>query len=129
MLDSVGLQGAFNALVGLFDRLGLWNNVRNKVGMVCHPYQAAGNPTTEAYGRRIMVMGQSYRERLRDQVDCGECGDMLVVSSLSSNLETHHGRAAGRRQQWNTPPAGRGPQSYLMSFTTKGGPQKFPVEG
>ena len=80
--DPVWLQGAFNDLVGLFDRVGLRTNVRKTVGMVCHPCQAAGNLTTEAYGRRITGMGQSYRERLRDQVACREYGEMLAVGSL-----------------------------------------------
>ena len=51
--DPAWLQGAFNALVGLFYRVGLKTNVGNTVGMVCHPCQAAGNITTAAYGRRI----------------------------------------------------------------------------
>ena len=37
------LQIAFNTLVGLFDRVGLRTNVRNTVGMVFRPFQAAGN--------------------------------------------------------------------------------------
>ena len=57
--DPVWLQGLFNALVGLFDRVGLQTNVRKTVGMVCHPCQAAGNLTTEAYGRRITEEGHS----------------------------------------------------------------------
>ena len=35
-LDPVWIQGAFNALVGLFDRVGLQTNVRKTFGMVCH---------------------------------------------------------------------------------------------
>ena len=35
--DPACLQGAFNALVGLFDRVGLQTNVGKTVGMVCHP--------------------------------------------------------------------------------------------
>ena len=120
-LDYNWLQGAFNTLVGLFDRVGLRNNVGKTVSMICHPYQAARNLTTEAYGRRIMGMGQSYRERLKDQVACGECGEMLAVGSLSIRLMTQHGMAVGRRRQWTTPAAGRGPQSYQMSFPEKGG--------
>ena len=61
-LDPVWLQGAFNALVGLFDRVGLQTNVGNTIGMVCHPCQAAGSLTTVAYGRRITGEGHSYRD-------------------------------------------------------------------
>ena len=127
--DPGWIQGAFNTLVDLFDRVGLRTNVRKTAGMVCHPFQAAGNLTTEAYGRSITGMGPSYRERLKDQVACGECGEMLEVGSLSSHLMTKHGRAAGRQRQCTTPAAGRGSQSYRMSFTAKGGPQKYPMEG
>ena len=45
-LDPVWLQGAFTALVGLFDRVGLRKNVGKTVSMVCHPFQAGeGNRT------------------------------------------------------------------------------------
>ena len=53
LLDPVWIQGAFNAQVGLFYRVGLQTNVGKTVGMVCHPYQAAGNITKAAYWRRI----------------------------------------------------------------------------
>ena len=35
--DPPWLQGAFNALVAIFDRVGLLNNVGKTVSMVCHP--------------------------------------------------------------------------------------------
>ena len=35
--DPAWLQGAFTALVGLFDRVGLRTNVGKTVSMVCHP--------------------------------------------------------------------------------------------
>ena len=127
--DPAWLQGAFTALVGLFDRVGLQNNFGKTVGMVCHPCQSAGNLTTEAYGRRITGMIQSYRERFRDQGACRECREMLAVGSLSSHMITEHRSAAGRRRQWTTPAAVRGPQSYQMSFLEKGGTQECPVEG
>ena len=44
--DPAWLQGTFNALVAIFDRVGLLTNVGKAVSMVCHPYQAgAGNRT------------------------------------------------------------------------------------
>ena len=36
-LDPHWIQGAFITLVGLFDRVGLQNNVRKTVSMVCRP--------------------------------------------------------------------------------------------
>ena len=94
--DPVWLQGAFNALVGLFDRVSLQTDVGKTVGMVCHPCQAAGNITMAAYGRRITGQGNSYRERQRDLVECEECGEQLAVGSLSSHMMTRHGKAVGQ---------------------------------
>ena len=53
-LDPAWIQGTFNAMVGLFDRVGLQTNVRKTVSMVCHPCQVAGNITQAAYTRRII---------------------------------------------------------------------------
>ena len=40
MVDSSNLgllQTAFDTLTRLFDRVGLWTNIRRTVGMVCQP--------------------------------------------------------------------------------------------
>ena len=47
------LQWEFNALVGLFGRVGLRNNVGKTVSMVCRPCPASGNQSEEAYGRKM----------------------------------------------------------------------------
>ena len=60
--DPRWLQGAFNTLVGLFDRVSLWTNVGNTVGMVCRLFQAVGNQSESAYGRWITGEGPTYRE-------------------------------------------------------------------
>ena len=60
--DSCWIQGVFNTLVGLFDRVGLQKNVRKTVGMVCHPCQAVGNLSEAAYGRRVTGEGPTCRE-------------------------------------------------------------------
>ena len=68
--DPAWLQGAFTALVGLFDRVGLRTNVGKTVRMVCHPCQVtAGNRTQEAYGRRFKGEGKSYMERQHERVE------------------------------------------------------------
>ena len=36
------LQGDFDTLTGLFDRVGLRKNVVKIVGMICHPCRAVG---------------------------------------------------------------------------------------
>ena len=83
------LQGAFTALVGLFDRVGLRTNIGKTVSMFCDPCQVgAGHRTEEAYGRRITGEGGSYAERQRDRVECMECGEQLEIGSMLSHLMT-----------------------------------------
>ena len=54
LFDPAWLQGAFNALVAIFDRVGLLTNAGRTVNMVCHPCRAGdGNRTEEAYGQRL----------------------------------------------------------------------------
>ena len=63
--DPQWLQGAFNTMVGLIDRVGLQTNVKKTVGMVCCPCLAAGNLSEAIYGRRITGEGPTYREKLK----------------------------------------------------------------
>ena len=87
--DPAWLQGAFTALVAIFDRVGLMKNVGKIVSMVCHPCQAgARNRTEESYGRRITGEERSYAERQQERVACEECGEFLAVGSMSSHLMT-----------------------------------------
>ena len=98
--DPAWLQGSFNALVGLFERVGLQTNPGKTVSMVCHPCQVtAGNITQAAYRRRLTGEGNSYKERQSNWVECAECGEQLAVGSMSSHLMTRHGKAVGRRRQ------------------------------
>ena len=114
--DPAWIQGAFTALLGLFERMGLRTNVGKTVSMVFRPFQAgAGNRTEEAYGRRITGEGRSYSERQREQVKCLECGEILAVGSMLSHLMTRHGKTAGRRSLW-IPQTESGAKTYRMSF-------------
>ena len=71
--DPHWLQWAFNALVGLFERVGLRTNVGKTVSMTCRPCPATGNQSEEAYGREMTGEGPTYRERQKELVECGEC--------------------------------------------------------
>ena len=52
--DPDWLQGAFSALVAIFDRVVLWTNAGKTVSMACHPCRAgAGNRTEAGYSRRL----------------------------------------------------------------------------
>ena len=123
------LQGDFNTLVGLFDRLGLRTNVRKKVGMVCHPYQAARNLSEAAYKRRVMGKGPTYRDCLKGQVSCRECGDLMVAGSMIIHIITQHKRVMNTRRRWRTPATGAVPKTFRMVFPVKGGLRSCPVEG
>ena len=96
--DPRWLQGAFNTLVGLFDRVGLRKNVGKTVGMVCQHCQAVGNLSEAEYGRRVTGEGPMYRERLKGQVSCRECGELMAAGSLMRYLMTQHGRVTETRQ-------------------------------
>ena len=64
--DPAWLQGAFSALVAIFNRVGLRTNVGKTVSMACHPCRAGpGNRTKAAYSRRLTGLGKTYTERQR----------------------------------------------------------------
>ena len=66
--DPECLQGAFSALVAIFDRVGLQTNVNKTVSMACQPCRAGtGNRTAEGYSRRITGDGNSFQERQRER--------------------------------------------------------------
>ena len=125
--DPQWLHGAFNTLVGLFDRVGLRGNVGKTVGMVCHPCQAVGTLSEAAYRRRVIREGPMYKERLEGQVACGACGELMAAGSLSSHMMTQHGKVAEICQQWSTLAAGTGPRTFRMTFPATGGLRNYPV--
>ena len=87
--DPALLQGAFSALVAIFNRVGLRTNVGKTVSMACHPCRAgAGNRTEAVYSRRLTGLGKTYTERQRERVAYGECGTVIAVGSMSSHLMT-----------------------------------------
>ena len=73
--DPAWIQGAFNSLVGLFERVGPQKNAGKTVSMVCYPCQSGGNITQAAYRRRLTGEGNLYKERQRDWVECAQCGE------------------------------------------------------
>ena len=87
--DPKWLQGAFSALVAIFNRVGLQTNADKTVSMACQPCRAgSGNRSAEGYRRRVTGEGKSFRERQRERVACRECGVVIAAGSLSSHLMT-----------------------------------------
>ena len=93
--DPVWLQTAFDTLTVLFDWVGLKNNVRKTVGLVCHPCQAVRIRSDEAYTRKMTGLGRYYKKRQREWVRCHKCGKDLARGPLSTHCHTKHGVAKG----------------------------------
>ena len=118
----------FNALVAIFNRVGLLTNVGKTVSMVYHPcWAGAGNRTEAAYSRRLTGLGKSYVERQQERVAYEECGELIAFGFMSSHLMTRHGKAATRRHLW-APQTDGGPRTNKMSFPSKGGRRRCSVE-
>ena len=73
--------------------------------------------------------GTSYRERQKEQVQCGEYGKEMAEGSLASHRMTQHGHVIEERWSREASATGGEPQTYRMAFLTKGGPRSCPVEG
>ena len=126
--DPQWLQGSFSTLVGLFDRVGLHNNVGKTFVMVCRPFQAAGTQSESAYGRRMRGGGPTYWERQKVRVQCRECREEMEVVSLVEHMITQYGRAAEERWIWKTSATGEEPHTYRMAFPAKGVPRTCLVD-
>ena len=124
-------QWAFNALVGLFERVGLCTNVGKTVSMTCRLCPAEGNKSEVAYGRKMTGEGPTYHKRQKERVDCGDCRKGMAAGSLEVHRMMQHGKAKEDKWSWNNATAGGGgePHTYWIEFPTKWGTREFPVEG
>ena len=130
--DPRWLQWAFNALVGLFERVGLCTNVGKTVSMTCRPYPAAGNQSEVAYGRKMTGEGPTYCERQKERVECGECGKGMATGSLEVHRTMQNGKEKEDKWSWTDASKGGGggePNTYRIELPTKGGTRECPVEG
>ena len=124
------LQSAFDTLMGLFDRVGLWKNARKTVGMACRPCQESEVWADEAYTRRMKGEGRGFKERQQERVICPECGKELAKGSLVAHRQTQHGmEKRGLGQEGDEEAGGDKPRTYMMDFPAKAGPNPCPVEG
>ena len=104
-------------------------HVNKKVSMACHPCRAgAGNRTATGYSWRLTGVGETFTERQRERVACGECGTVIAAGSMSSHIMNRHGKAATRQHLW-APQTNGDPRLYKMSFPAKDGRRRCPVEG
>ena len=129
LYDPRWLQWSFNALVSLFERVGLQRNIGKTVIMVCRPCQATGNQSEAAYGSNMTGEGPTYWERQKERVDYGECGKEMAAGSLASHQMTQHGQAKEEWWSWEASATGGDLRTYRLAFPTKGGLMSCPVEG
>ena len=61
---SACLQGAFDALTGLFVHVSLWTNEGKTVSMKCRTCQTPHACSMKAYTKQVTGRGLSYRERI-----------------------------------------------------------------
>ena len=116
------LQWEFNALVGLFKRVGIHTYLGKRVSMTCRPCPAAGNQLGEAYGRKMTGEGPTYQERQEERVECGDCGKDMAAGSLAYHRMTQHGKAKAEKWSWNESATGGGEtQTYRIELPTKVG--------
>ena len=76
-----------------------------------------------------MGEGPMCREKLKGQVSCRECIELLEAGYLTSNMITQDGRVAETRGKWKTLDAGVGTRTFRTTFPAKGGPRRCSVEG
>ena len=84
-------------------------------------FSTPGNRSEETYRHTMTGGGPTPRERKRERVTCGDCGQEMAAGSLDSHLMTEHGKARERKWAWTDAATGRGEQqTYRMEFP-KGG--------
>ena len=124
------LQTEFEMLTGLFDRVGLKKNVRKTMGVVCHPFRADGGRQDEAYNRRMIGSGRSYKDIQQEQISCPEYRKDLMRGSLAAHCQNQHGvTKGGTVQEGKIEGRGDEPRTYRMVFLAKAGLRHCPVEG
>ena len=99
--DPRWIQWAFNALVGLFECVGIRTNVGKMVSMTCRSCPASGKKLEKAYRRKITGEGPTYWERQKERVECGDCWKEMVAGSLASHRMIQHGKAKADKWSWN----------------------------
>ena len=65
------------------------------MGMACRPFWEVRVQADEAYIRRMMRAGMSFKEQQRERVPCPECRKDLEKGSLVNHCQTQHGVAKG----------------------------------
>ena len=82
------VQGSFNTLKSLFDRVGLRTNFGKTVGIPCHPFHMVGTQLEAAYKQLMSGEVLTYRARQRMWFQCSYFGVDLMEGSLAAHQQT-----------------------------------------
>ena len=99
--DPDWMQGAFDALTGLFDSLGLHTYVGKTVWILFRHCRTVRTQLEAAYKQWMMVEVLNYWDRQCLCLKFPYCGEDLMVGSLASHRQTHHGIGLGAH--WDSP--------------------------
>ena len=80
------LQRSLNVLIGIFNRVGLWTNMKKTVTVTFLQGNIKTNLTEEGYCACMDMRFRKSQERRR--VECEQYSADLVVGSLQCHLET-----------------------------------------
>ena len=123
--DPVWLQGAFDTLSGLFNRVGLHTNAGKTVGMLYFPCCTVGIQLEASYRRRMTGEELTHRARMQLRFWFPDCGMDLAAGSLVVHRQTQYGVVMGVTEgdQWETPLTVDDPQMYQTYFPSAAGTQ------
>ena len=94
------------------------------VGIVCSPCRAAGVQVDDAYTRRMIGEGSSFKEQERERVLWTECRKEMAKGSLLKHRQTQHGVVnGGLRLECNLAAGGNNTRTYRMEFPAKAVPR------
>ena len=126
--DGSWLANGLQILADLFRRVGLESNAAKTKSMSCLPPKVRTSFSESAYQRRATGVGATYRDRLREQIPCPDCGKLMARGSLPLHRRRQHGREPPI--DWNhenlVSTAG---QRYTVSFPNHLASCPCPVEG
>ena len=91
--DPVFLQTCLDILVGIFERVGLFTNVKKTKAMTCLPGKIRYSLSEESYRKRFLPKEEEEEEEteiLEEKVECEICHKKLKPASLRKHLERKH---------------------------------------
>ena len=118
LIQTECLQGDFDTLTGLFDRMRLRTNVENTFRIICCPCHVFGTRLEEAYYQRMTEAGLTYRPQQKLWVRCTDCAADLPAGLLVEHCQIQYdfGMITHYETPSPTPPHGE-PQTYIMSLS------------